>query len=168
MKRKIYLLLFIFMFSLCGLAYAKGEKNYVAQGRVGNSTVGFIDFPEQWANFYDPNAGKTAIQISKTPFDIITLDFVPNDGNLKAAQGIKNLKNHFINMGVAEKNINLAKSKVNSHNAEQMSIVFPDGRELIIYLIDYNKKVYYIALEGIPKEIPNLFNVINNSWNPEK
>lgn len=173
MRKKIFSFMFIFMFVLLGLSFNQTEvfaktKNYSSKQRVGNTTVGFIDFPNGWTNFYDPNAGTTAVQISKGPINIVTLDTVPNDGNLVATQGIINLQNHFLQMGLKKENTKLAKATINGNKAEELNISVPDGRKLIIYLIDKDKKIYYISLEGLPEEIPNLFNVIDNSWDSKK
>ena len=55
--------------------FEKSQES-LKNGRFGNKTVGFIDFPRGWKMFVDADSGKTTMQITRDGFDIYTLDII--------------------------------------------------------------------------------------------
>ena len=130
--------------------------------RYGSSLVGYVTKPEDWKYFYDKNASQNAKQISLTPFDIITLDIV-STGDQETAEQLRDrsYEGYITEMGVPEENISKEDIEVNGFKGKGFTIKVLDGRELIVYLIDYDTNVYYISQEGMPDKREELKKVVN-------
>ena len=49
-----------------------------------------------------------------------------------------------------------------------LKAIAPDGKVLMMMFVDYNGKVYYVAVEGASEEVMNTLDIVDKSWNPEK
>ncbi|BBM36900.1 hypothetical protein [Pseudoleptotrichia goodfellowii] len=142
------------------------ENTYQTK-RYGSFLVGFVDMPNDWFEFEDPDAMENAVQLAVTPYDIITLNIYSVNNQRTAEEWRKILYKKYINQGISNDNITQKDVKINGYNAKQIAIKIPDGRELTMNLIDYEGKVYYIALEGMPDKKSELEKVVN-TWKPNE
>ncbi len=144
------------------------QQQVSTSSRFGNATVGFIDQPNGWSYFKDPQATPTAMQLSKNGVDIITLDQNPAGGN-NAKEAISNMYNGLVKVGfITNNNAELLNGKVNGYDALMLKAIAPDGKVLMMMFVDYNGKVYYVAVEGASEEVMNTLDIVDKSWNPEK
>lgn len=136
--------------------------------RYGSELVGYVTKPEEWKYFNDANASPNAKQISLTPFDIVTLDILSTDNQVTAEELRDRSYEGYINeRGVPKENITKKEVTVNNFKGKGLTIKIPDGREIIINLIDHNGNVYFISQEGMPEKREELSKVVN-TWRPDK
>ena len=146
----------------------QSQQQVSTSSRFGNATVGFIDQPNGWSYFKDPQATPTAMQLSKNGVDIITLEQNPAGGN-NAKEAISNMYNGLVKVGfITNNNAELLNGKVNGYDALMLKAIAPDGKVLMMMFVDYNGKVYYVAVEGASEEVMNTLDIVDKSWNPEK
>lgn len=108
------------------------------------------------------------MQLSKNGVDIITLDQNPAGGN-NAKEAISNMYNGLVKVGfITNNNAELLNGKVNGYDALMLKAIAPDGKVLMMMFVDYNGKVYYVAVEGVSEEVMNTLDIVDKSWNPEK
>ena len=147
------------------------EENIVKENkeeRYGSDLVGYVTKPGEWKYFNDVNASPNAKQISLTPFDIVTLDIV-STGNQSTAEELRDrsYEGYVNERGVPKENITKKDVVVNNFKGKGLTIKIPDGREIIINLIDYNGNVYFISQEGMSEKSQELSKVVN-TWRPNK
>ena len=145
----------------------KSEVNKVKVRNYGSRIVGFVDMPEDWYEFKDPDATQNAVQLALSPYDIITLDILSVDKQITAEQALESSYEGFMELGISKNDIMKNDVEINGYKGKQLVVKLSDGRELTINYIDYDGKVYYIALEGSPAEKSKLEAVVN-TWNLDK
>ena len=144
------------------------EKGEIKNGRYGNIKVGYVTKPENWYRFHDKNSSENAVQLSLTPMDIVTLDIVSTNNEATAEQlRDDTYQGHIDELGTPKESLIKSDGEINGFKSKQLIIKIPDGRELTMNLIDYEGKVYYISLEGMPDKKSELEKVVN-TWKPNE
>jgi len=160
--RKIILSLFVVM---SVFTFAKGNSG--SSIRFGSPRVGYITVPTNWYEFGDPDASPTAKQVSINNTNIITLDIVATNGRGTAKRAAEVIIQKYINLGTPEDNIFEGSVNINGYEGQQVAIEYDDGSVLIMYYIEANGNIYYIAQEGEPEYQKQLAKAIK-TWSPRR
>ena len=160
--RKIILSLFVVM---SVFTFAKGNSG--SSIRFGSPRVGYITVPTNWYEFGDSDASPTAKQVSIDNTNIITLDIVATNGRGTTKRAAEVIIQKYINLGTPEDNIFEGSVNINGYEGEQVAIEYDDGSVLIMYYIEANGNIYYIAQEGEREYQKQLAKVIK-TWSPRR
>ena len=152
--------------------FEKSQES-LKNGRFGNKTVGFIDFPKGWKMFVDADSGKTTMQITRDGFDIYTLDIIylnnKNNNLIDLVDEVaKNQYNGLLNAGHSRDNLEMRSIIINGYKGKQVKVKRISGKSWISNYIGYNGKIYLISVEGSPQNVNEMQKSIERSWNPLK
>ena len=152
--------------------FEKSQES-LKNGRFGNKTVGFIDFPRGWKMFVDADSGKTTMQITRDGFDIYTLDIIylnnKNNNLIDLVDEVaKNQYNGLLNAGHSRDNLEMRSIIINGYKGKQVKVKRISGKSWISNYIGYNGKIYLISVEGSPQNVNEMQKNVERSWNPLK
>lgn len=160
--RKIILSLFIV---ISVFTFAKEDSS--SSIRFGSPASGYITVPANWYEFNDPNTSATAKQVTIDSANIITLDIVSTNGKATAKRAAEVIVQKYLNLGTSEDNIFQGNVNINGYDGEQVAIEYEDGSVLIMYFIEADGNIYYIAQEGEKEHQKQLAGVIK-TWSPRR
>ena len=151
----------------------KDAEKYFKKGRFGNENVGFIDYPEGWMMFVDPDSGPSTMQISREGFDIYTLDvlyIVDERINLtKITEEIaKQNYDDLLKAGHTKDNLEIKDVIINGYKGKSVKVKRVSGKSWITYYIPNKKKMHIIVVEGLPQHTDKMQKFVERSWNPYK
>ena len=136
-------------------------------GRFGNETVGFINYPKGNWNEIQNNTDSTSAGIKNDENEMIILDKVPSEEGVNAGKAATQMISELVNQGQKKENLKLYQNSINGHQAYLIfsETVNNNNLQASMIFIDAENEVYYVAVIAKPNNITKLLEIVTSSWN---
>jgi len=136
-------------------------------GRFGNETVGFINYPKGNWNEIQNNTDSTSAGIKNDENEMIILDKVPSEEGVDAGKAATQMIAELVNQGQKKENLKLYQNSINGHQAYLIfsETVNNNNLQASMIFIDAENEVYYVAVIAKPNNITKLLEIVTSSWN---
>jgi len=135
-------------------------------GRFGNETVGFMNYPKGNWNEIQNNTNSTSAGIKNDENEMIILDKVPSEERVNAGKAATQMIAELVNQGQKKENLKLYQNSINGHQAYLIfSETVNNNLQASMIFIDAENEVYYVAVIAKPNNITKLLEIVTSSWN---
>lgn len=143
------------------------KENTVTENRkIGDVTMGFIDFPEDWEEV--PQEGEKGKEINKDN----ELSIKINTVHVKNSESINldkireemfeySLKETFKTSIVEKRDVT-----VNGYSSKQIYVEMPDENIVLMNFIQTGGRIYYVEVSGPKERINEAEDIVDKSWKP--